>query len=125
MKQYKNVSLTTSCASSCSTIVYIFSFCITTYVSVPTSDYVLLTSSSTNLLCGSTSNDCIYRCFSFVAKVVFICTCFFILIHLWFFIFLSSSLEYLWFLNLHVLFLSCPTRPCFILLILVQCLCAY
>jgi len=39
-----------------------------------------------------------------------------------FFIFLNSPLEYLWFLNFHLLLLNHPIGPYFILLILAQCL---
>jgi hypothetical protein len=35
---------------------------------------------------------------------------------------LTSSLEYLWFFSLHLLLLSRPTMPCFILFILARCL---
>ncbi len=43
------------------------------------------------------------------------------LIHLWFFISLTFSLKYLWFLNMHLLLFIHPTRPCFIFFILTQC----
>ncbi len=66
----------TSYASSYSTITYVFSFCTTNYFFAPTSDYVLLTFSSTDLIYGSTSSGYICDYSSFVVVVVFIYFCF-------------------------------------------------
>ncbi len=52
---------------------------------------------------------------------------FLFLSHLWFFLFVAFSSKFLrflnlHFLNLHFLLLNCPTRPCFNIFILAQCL---
>ncbi len=99
---------TTSYAFGCFVVVFVLSFCTTPCGFAPTSCSILFTSSSTNLRYGSTFSGCNCDYSASITIMVFICCLFFTLIHLWLFIFLTSSLVYQWFLSLHLLLLSCP-----------------
>ncbi len=66
---------TTSWASSCLATIFVVSFYIVTCDFAPTFEFVFMTSSSTNLFCGSTSSGCICDCFASVAKVASIYSC--------------------------------------------------
>ncbi len=56
----------------CLATTFVPSFCTTTCGSTPTFDFVNLTSSPIDLLCGSISNGYIYDYFAFIVGVVFI-----------------------------------------------------
>ncbi len=56
-------------APSCSTVIFVVPTC-TTSGFVPTFEFAIITSSSTNSICGFTSRGCIFDCSTFVIGII-------------------------------------------------------
>ncbi len=121
VKKWKCSHCIIYCAFNCSTTTFELSFYIATCNYAPIFKFIVLTSSSIDWLRGSTFSGYIYNCYAFYYWSGLHLLLLLLFIHLWFFIFLTSLLEYMWFLNLHLFLLSCPIGPYFIILVLASC----